>query len=220
MRTVSFSHPDVQNLLNNNFVCTYTNLEGDPTAGESIRHWPNDSVGNCIRGNGKQNVQTLFLTPEGEIYHVATGFLSPADLAEECQFAKELFRQYRKDPDSFRQTVIDAHRQRLVDQGFSDTLIDSPNPMMAMMQGMQNGSGLRGPDGVFGPMIRGQMLQDGQFAMRRPLMTHQQLQRDPTPLVGNGKSFFASSSDGGGGLQMSPGMLRGQFQLRRPPIDK
>jgi len=218
MRTVTFSNPSVRSVLKNNFVCTYTNLEGDPTAGQSIRHRPNDPVGNCIRGNGKQNVQTLFLTPEGEVYHVATGFLSPEDFSEECRFAVQLFREYRKDPSTFRQTVIDAHRDRLKNQGFSDRLIESANPMMAMMQGMQNGMG--NSQNPFGSFIRNQMLQDGQFSIRHPLITADQIQRDPTPLVGNGKSFFASSSNGGGGMQIGPEGFQGQIQFPRPDSDR
>jgi hypothetical protein len=74
--------------------------------------------------------------------------------------------------------------------------------MSAMMnQANQMMSGRSQPantaaNGVFDSMIRGQVLSDHQFCMRYPLMSSEDFERDPTPLVGNGKSFFMSSSSG------------------------
>ena len=115
MRTVTFSEPSVQNLLNQNFVNTFSNTRGDPTAGQSIKHRPTDPAGQCIRGNGKQNVQTLFMTPEGEIFHVATGFLSADDLQEEAKFSLKLFDEIQKNRDSNqrRRWSPKSHRDRL-----------------------------------------------------------------------------------------------------------
>jgi len=91
MRTVSFSQPQVNQTLSNDFVCFTTSTEGDPSAGQSIRHRPKDPAGPCVRGNGQQNVQTLFLTPEGEIFHAASGYLAPEDMLAELEYARELF---------------------------------------------------------------------------------------------------------------------------------
>jgi len=118
MRTVSFSNQEIQNVLNDNFVNTFINTKGDPTSGMSIDHAPNDRSGTCVRGNGKQNVQTLFLTPEGGIFHAATGFLSSEDLATEISFAANLFKQLEQSNNDV-QIVEDSHRQRLFDAGFS-----------------------------------------------------------------------------------------------------
>ena len=67
-------------MLNEDFVCATINTEGDPTAGASVGHAPTDSCGSSFRGIGRQNVQCLFLTPKGEIFHVASGFRGADDL--------------------------------------------------------------------------------------------------------------------------------------------
>ncbi len=216
MRTVSFSQPEVCSLLDRDFVCFHTSTEGDPTAGQSIRHSPNDPAGTCIRGNGPQNLQTLFLTPDGEIFHVVSGFVAPEDLVEELGFAKNLFEELKKDSSrssasNSESIVIDSHRQRLANFGFAADQIDSrglfPGGMsMPDMQAMMNQAGqmtrgnlqlVAGQGGsVFDSMIRRQVLTDHQFCMQHPLMASETFERDPTPLVGNGKSFFSSSSSG------------------------
>ena len=142
MRTVSFSHPAVRRMAKNDFVCTYTNTEGDPTSGASISHRPSDPPGPCIRGNGKQNVQTLFLTPQGEVFHVATGFLSGDDLAEEMKFAGNMFNKLKSETNASkrRDWVVQTHQNRLQSAGFSRQEIESPPgmEMMAMMRGNGN----------------------------------------------------------------------------------
>ncbi len=209
MRAVSFSDPRVRNQLNQQFVCTFTNTEGDPTAGQSIAHRPGDPPGGCIRGNGKQNVQSIFMTPHGEIYHVATGFLSEDDLSQEIQFAANLFDEIQKRPEMSRQVVVEGHRARLAQLGFSDAEIDSQNgfemfmgmgmEMPGMTGGAINGSGSRGSGGFdpFAGFVRAQMLSDNKFPIRNPLMDWRSLESNPATLVGSGKSFFASSSSGG-----------------------
>ena len=208
MRTVSFSNPNTQRFLNQHFVNTFSNTTGDATSGKSIWHQPKEPAGQCIRGNGKQNVQTLFLTPEGDIFHVATGFLSPKDLLTESRFAENLFKQLRKSSQDNTETVVDTHQRRLAEDGFSQADIKSRNPMAQMMAGIQlpgigdfafnlnqrQPQNKRPGQGAFASMINQQYLTDNQFSIRNPMMSWRQLERDPTPLVGNGKSFFSSSS--------------------------
>ena len=207
MRTVSFSEPKTSRFLNQNFVNTYRDTTGNPTSGQSIWHEPGEPAGQCIRGNGKQNVQSLFLTPSGEIFHVAAGFLSPADLLEEAQFALQLFEDLKRETGEERENVIDAHRERLKSSGFSATEIAQTNPLAQVMGQMPNFAGghlatgknlqhATEPGQIFEAMIRRQFLKDQQFAIEHPLMSWEQLERDPTPLVGNGQSFFSSSSSG------------------------
>lgn len=213
MRTVSFSNRQVQNLLNKNFVNTFTNTTGDPTAGMSINHRPDDRAGNCVRGNGKQNVQTLFLTPSGEIFHAATGFLSPEDLASEIRFAMDLYGKLDQYDDS-SEVVVNAHRQRLSDTGFSESDIENRSPMAAMrmmtkqleqpssqssgtrdfnLQGSGNRNATERSD-PFAAFSKLQFLTDNQFSIANPLLHFEEFQQDPAKLVGNGKSFFSSSS--------------------------
>ena len=217
MRTVSFSSPDVRNLLNNQFINVFTDTTGDPTAGRSIGHAPGEPAGFCIRGNGQQNVQTIFMTPAGEIFHVATGFLSPEELATEVRFALQVFHRISSVVSDNRKIVVDAHRQRLSDSGFDSNQISSRIPMQMMMSGTEmpgmsqlpssgdNPAGkLSAPDmdNVFSGFVRQQFLTDNRFSMDYPLITWKSLQEDPAKLVGNGQSFFSSSSSG------SPAMAR------------
>ena len=219
MRTVSFSNRKVQRTLNNEFVNTFTNTEGDPTAGMSISHRPNDQPGFCSRGNGKQNVQTIFLTPEGNVFHAATGFLSPEDLANEISFAAALFKELESKDDD-EDLVIAAHRNRLAEAGFTESEIEDQSPLASMnmlakqlgqngpmnfasgnfgMNGSssKNGSGFRGANTFGNPLAafsRMQILDDNKFSIQNPMIEYEWLQRDPGKLVGRGKSFFASSS--------------------------
>lgn len=214
MRTVSFSNRRLQNELNKHFVNTYTNTTGDPTAGMSINHRPTDRAGSCVRGNGKQNVQTLFLTPEGEIFHAATGFLSSEDLGKEVIYAKRLFEELQRS-DNPEEVVTVSHRNRLADSGFSDEVINDRSPLAAMKMiaqqferpsmpqrssGFANGSSSRNfgssdiANNPFAGFSKMQFLEDNKFSIQHPLLTADALERDPTLLVGNGKSFFSSSA--------------------------
>ena len=215
MRTVSFSNPEIRSLLNNYFVSTFTNTEGDPTSGMSIRHRPSDPAGSCIRGNGKQNLQTIFMTPDGEIFHVATGFVPPDELVDEIKFALQLFRKISNSQTENAEAIVSiAHRNRLKDLGFSDDEINARPGLESFMQLMpntnanfssqkNNRSSTRNkrfsPDtvtqeNVFSGFIKRQILEDSQFMVNSPLMDYRKFESDPGQLVGNGKSFFASSS--------------------------
>lgn len=219
MRTVSFSQPQVQQSLSRDFVCFTTSTEGDPTAGQSIRHRPQDPAGPCIRGNGQQNVQTLFLTPEGEIFHAASGYLSPEDLLAELQFAQELFSKLKETHPTDRADLVrTSHRERLEKIGFTAEQIDAEgnllgagmnmqlllpgsNPISAFLPGATPAGQDAGKPTVdpIAAFTRGQILTDQKFCIDRPLMSAVKFEKDPTPLVGNGKSFFMSSSGGNGG---------------------
>jgi len=229
MRTVSFSEPAVRRLAANQFICTYTNTEGDPTAGQSIQHAPNDRPGSCVRGNGKQNVQTLFLTPEGNIFHVATGYLSGSDLAAEMQFAATLFNELRnKEPAKRQQITVNAHRHRLKASGFSDEQINARPGMelLTMMQDLGNANSANSrnqrranhqgnhfgqmaqqdrPSQVFDQFSRSQFLADNKFSISRPLMSRESFEQNPSLLVGTGRTFFASSSNNSN-FNFSPGI--------------
>ena len=207
MRTVSFSQPQTRRYLNQNFVNTFNNTTGGPTSGKSIWHQPGDPSGTCIRGNGKHNVQTLFLTPSGNIFHVATGFLSSEDLLAESKFAFQLFHKLNQAPQIDDNHVVEAHRNRLESVGYPGTNVQQANPLVQMMkQGFPQAGGnvIKGvpflgstkTGNVLDLMIRQQFFQDQKFSMQYPLMSWEQFERDPTTLAGNGQSFFSSSSSG------------------------
>ena len=113
MRTVSFSSDPVHDSLTDDFVCYALNTEGDPSAGSSMAHAPTDTPGHCTQGIGKQNVQCLFLTPDGEVFHTASGFQSPEELSEHLETASTLFAAIQERPDHADRIVHDVHQEQL-----------------------------------------------------------------------------------------------------------
>ena len=198
MRTVSFSASDVRKLLDEKFVCLRLNTRGDPSAGESLSHRPHDPAGPCIRGNGQQNVQVLFLTPSGEIFHVLTGFVGPDDLQSELEFALATYDKLCHEAGDRQTAVRDAHVSFLRQAGFSDAEIKRPaNDPAALSAGITAGlpvlaDGRLSFDGAFDRLVKSHVLADHQFAIDHPLLAITALK--PETLVGNGKSFFGSTS--------------------------
>jgi hypothetical protein len=178
MRTVSFSSDPVQETLKTKFVAAVVNTTGSPATGASCKHAPNEQAGMCTPGIGHQNVQCLFLTPEGEIFHAVTGHQSPKALAAELDYAERLFAQMKENPDEARELVVKRHRATLTALG------DSENGGLNMMAGMLDGTFRR--------------RKDAQFCVDHPLLSWEALQRRPQLLVGNEKTFFASKSGGVG----------------------
>ncbi|MEN8681060.1 MAG: hypothetical protein ABF391_13525 [Akkermansiaceae bacterium] len=195
MRTVSFSNNDVRRLLKKDFVNTFSNTTGDPTAGKSIWHDPDDLPGSCARGVGGQNVQTLFMTPKGEIFHAANGFLSPDDLLEEIQFARDLFAEMGNSAGAVNEVVRRAHRNRLKELGYDNSQIeaavsDRPLGTFGMMTEIE-------PGDIFAGKTKREILMGNAFSIKHPMMDYRKFEKDPTPLVGKGKSAFVSTrSDG------------------------
>ena len=164
----------------------------------------------------------IFMTPEGEIFHVACGFLSPENMHEEASFALQLFEGLKKElkSDERSSLVAETHRRRLEELGLANQQVGVAGMLEAMRNGngfqgtgrtprngsssrnhLMNGIGNRsfGGNNAFGNVFEGfardQFVRDNRFSMDYPLMTHQQLERDPTRLVGREKSFFSSSSN-------------------------
>jgi hypothetical protein len=194
-------------MLQNDFVCQLINATGDPTAGASVGHAPSDAAGQCTRGIGKQNVQCLFLTPSGEIFHAASGYRGPDDLRSELEFALALYRGIRKQPANASQLVRDVHIQRLRNQGFSDDLITGSDPsgMRLAMRTARDfaelnrstGNSLDAMNRVFAIKGRNSELSDGRFSVHYPLIPMPKFLEDPRILVGHESSAFQSVSNGG-----------------------
>ena len=206
MRTVSFSKESVRETLKDDFVCTHSSIEGDRSAGHSLKHRPQDTPGLCGRGAGRQNVQTVFLTPNNEIFHVVTGFLDGDDLLEETRFAKRVFRELGRRPKQAAAMVVALHTQRLRDLGFDMKEIQAPENMMSEMLatsfspedlGMQFGRKTSGigskNDNMFQQMNRQRILKDHRFVMNNPLLERAAFDAAPQELVGRHSSFFGSA---------------------------
>ena len=148
------------------------------------------------------------MTPAAEIFHVATGYLSSDDLGTESMFALKLFNDLKNlEPESQAQRVASSHRERLAENNLKEVpqggqlaeLMSMVNQPMDGSHNRRNRSnsrnGIPGTE-MFQQMIARQFRDDQQFSIDHPLLTFQQLERNPAQLVGNGTSFFASSSSG------------------------
>lgn len=173
MRTVSFSFDGVREALKTKFVPTVINTTGRPATGASFKHAPGEPVGLCTTGVGHQNVQCLFLTPEGEIFHAITGHQGPQALADEMDYAVRLFARIKEQPEEARELVVQRHRGRLAALG-------APENGGLDMMGMLDGT------------VR--LRNDALFCVKCPLMSWKALERRPQLLVGNENTFFVSRS--------------------------
>ena len=155
--------------LKKRFVCARTDTTGDASAGGSFAHAPGDAEPTCIRGNGKQNVQMLFLTPQGEIFHVITGYIGAAELAADLVRVRALFAKIVAETDLARREkiVADAHRTRRDELSRKE---------------------FAGPLAAF---VKRRVLQEQTFVAKHPLLRVEEFR--PEMLVGNGRSFFGSS---------------------------
>lgn len=213
MRTVTFSNDKVRKVLNDDFVCCYTDTTGDPTAGASFKHAPNELPGPCGRGAGRQNVQTIFTTPDGEIFHVAAGYVSPEELLDELKFAGDLFAKLTGNSEKDKPTVVAEHTKHLKQLGFTadqiaagdgfmtDMFLSGPNPK-------DLGINFPGAQGTpFQDVDRQRILRDNKFVIANPLVTRAQFEQDPGSLVGHHKSFFGTNAAMNGVGEMFNGNL-------------
>src|SRR5262249_50265427 len=108
MRAVSLSDPFVKKQLDENFVCTWTDVSNDPAVGSSYKHSCKDQTADMARGLGEHNTQTLILTPDGRLLSALAGYLGPEDLREELEFAASLCQKVRQEPESNRTKVVES----------------------------------------------------------------------------------------------------------------
>lgn len=200
MRMGSYAHPEVQALIRAQFVPLSQNMENLPGAGSSVGHLPSDAPGFCTSRIAHQNCQALFLTPKGEFFHVATGYLSPQELMAEMQFASALFGEMKKQPKQARELVANAHRNRLTQLGFTENDLKKPaDPFNLRLQesGIPPlGEGALGGD-LFQQMARQRVLADQRYMIEYPLISHAEFERDPSPLVGKADLVFQSGNASG-----------------------
>jgi hypothetical protein len=201
MRTVSFSSPAVRKTLSDHFICARINTTGDPTAGASYSHAPSDPPGPCLRGNGQQNIQLIFLTPHGEMLHALAGYVGPDELADELKFALATYQALSSQRDDGEQLVREAHARHLSMLGYSEDEIhcNGNDPLGGMLSSiaMAIAEENTNPDKMLGGFKRRQTLHDHRFAMRNALLPWRQF--EPEMLVGKGQSFFGSTSSGAPG---------------------
>ena len=124
LRTVTFSDPEVQKVLDTQFVLTWHNQAQDLFPGKPGSpgdHQPAVSE-HYLRtfpdGAGGGNVRMFFCTPDARVVHSIEGYYRPATFLQEVAFARELLagaaaRQATASED-IRQRV--AKRRDLLDQ--------------------------------------------------------------------------------------------------------
>lgn len=82
----------VFDLLREEFVLGWTNIEREEHVGLSHGYAPRQSALGTTNGAGGRNVQLLVLSPDRVVLHVLPGFWHPEDLAAELRFAKQVHR--------------------------------------------------------------------------------------------------------------------------------
>lgn len=193
MRTVSFSSPTVRALLNQRFIPSVANCEGEASAGSSMGHAPSDPPGPCPRGIGAANVQLYFLTPKGAIFHAISGFVAAEELERELRFALALFKAIRRQsPKRARALVREAHKKRLE--------ADRERSGEAVPFG-ENGN--FAPEAIFQDLTRKRRAADDQLMIDRPLLSWSDFR--PEMLTGSGGSSFVSN-----GGKISGGKIGGR----------
>ena len=162
----------------------------------SFSHSPNEQPGPCGRGAGRQNVQTIFMTPQGQIYHVATGFLSPEDLRGEIRFASATFENLRSSRTQPKETLVSLQESRMRELGFSEREIYTESPFQQVATGFSPADlGIKMPSTqILGDVGRNRILRDTQFVLKHPLLGYEEFESDPTSLVGSGPTFFGSNA--------------------------
>ena len=131
MRTVTFSRPDVQALLDDRFVSTWFNQAPNvfPVGSSESQKssYPKSYYTNFPDGAGGANVKLFFCTPDGKIVHFAQGYLKPETLRVEAEFALQLLKL--KDPTKAQ--LIAAHTTRIAALQKEDTAIQTKGCKLA-----------------------------------------------------------------------------------------
>lgn len=108
---MSLADAGVQKLLREKFICATVNLEGNPQAGFSFSHGPNDPARPVPPGLGEHNNQLLVLTPQGEIINARAGYLGSKELLAELEFSLSLYEKLGTTAaDQRKETLVQLHR--------------------------------------------------------------------------------------------------------------
>jgi hypothetical protein len=98
---VTLPDPEVLDLLANDFVVGWSNIEREDHVGTSHGYSSNQTAVGTTNGAGARNVQLLVLSADGVVLHALPGFWHPADLADELRFARQIHRLWL-DPERSR----------------------------------------------------------------------------------------------------------------------
>jgi hypothetical protein len=177
---VTLANKDVQKALNERFLCSWLDTQGDPDSGGSFAHGPKEPAPDVLRGNGDHNVQILFLTPQGEIFHAVAGYAEPKDLLDEIALAQRIYAGIRM-PGVDRAALVSVMENAAAAEARS-TLDTSPVPGRGALALGASGLGASGLS-----VVRAR-----EFVRDHPLMAAARFH--PSLMFGFGGSFFGSRS--------------------------
>lgn len=92
--------PTVFEMLADDFVVGWKNIEREEWCGTSAGYAPTQSAVGTTNGAGAHNVQIFVLAPDRTVLHVLPGFWHPEDFARELRFALALDRLWEDDSKS------------------------------------------------------------------------------------------------------------------------
>jgi len=219
---VSLSNDRVNRLLNDKFVCAYVNTKGDPNAGESFSHRPRDPVGPCLRGNGEHNVQMITISPQGEIFHVLSGYVGPEELLAELEFAEATWQKLAAiDDAATRKKLLIAEHEKFARELESRNFDESDGIVPGAATAFRNMQ--KQMQAAFGPEVRlptagligNRAALDHEFAIDHPFLPYGEYRSEE--LVGEAKSFFGSAGIGSANAEDSGERTSPRGEKARPP---
>ena len=92
---MSLSSQPSFDILRNEFVCGYRDIENSSHAGSSRKHMPGGQSIETSNGSGPHNIQIFVLTPDGIVLTCLPGYWRSDDLARELDFAKDLYKVWQ-----------------------------------------------------------------------------------------------------------------------------
>lgn len=120
MRTGVLKDKSVSKVLNEKFVCSWKNIDGESTCGSSYAHEPSDKAGTCFTGDGEHNTQICIFTADGKLLDVMAGYQTAADLAAELEWVWKEMRPIATNA-KLADEVKKGMLQRVVDARVSRT---------------------------------------------------------------------------------------------------
>lgn len=97
LRGVSLPNQQVIDLLHDEFVVGWSNIQKESHVGLSHGYRCDQTAVGTTNGAGGRNVQLVVLDADGTVLHVLPGFWHPDDLVDELRFALDVHRLWHRD---------------------------------------------------------------------------------------------------------------------------
>src|SRR5262249_52675459 len=149
-------------------------------------------------GNGEHNVQMITISPQGEIFHVLSGYVGPEELLAELEFAEATWQKLAAiDDAATRKKLLIAEHEKFARELESRNFDESDGIVPGAATAFRNMQ--KQMQAAFGPEVRlptagligNRAALDHEFAIDHPLFPSR---GDPSPgMVGEGQNFFFSA---------------------------